>query len=65
MRNQEAYYREVKRIMEIPGAFIPRDKAEMLAAVKFWPDYCPHCGERREGPHHPECPVNVEEPPHV
>jgi predicted amidophosphoribosyltransferase len=59
MQMQESYQREVKRIMDAGNERlcpIPRANAEMIAAAKFWPDYCPHCGEKIVA-HHVECPV--------
>jgi len=60
MERQAAYRAEVKRIMEVGEQRmcpIPRANAEMLAATKFWPDRCPHCGELNTA-HHTECPTH-------
>ncbi len=59
MERQAAYNAEVIRIMDVGMARmcpIPRANAEMLAATKFWPDLCPHCGEKNTA-HHAECPT--------
>jgi hypothetical protein len=59
MEIQQAYRAEVKRIMDVGNEHmcpIPRANAEMLAATKFWPDHCPHCGEKNTA-HHAECPT--------
>lgn len=57
MERNYAYQQEVKRIMAVSGANVSRPQAEALAAVKFWPEFCPHCGERQAGSHNPDCPI--------
>lgn len=57
MERQEAYNREVTRLMNLDGVYIPRANAEMLAATKFWPTHCPHCGELNTA-HHADCPTH-------
>lgn len=59
MEWQAAYRAEVKRIMAVGDEYacpIQRENAEMLAATKFWPDWCPHCGQKNTM-HHVECPT--------